>query len=177
MAGIFDGARTGQEIGAYSKLRGNTMDRNKRENGFTLIEVMMVVVILVILAAVATPKYAASGESARKNADIATAHEVKTALDRYQVENGIYPKPADMTATNGSISATKVIPAYISKLDTTTTQQRVAPTQSGFGVVELSETSLVTPSHVIMIYLSADGSAAEVRVYDENLVGILWSSI
>ena len=150
----------------------------KREEGFTLIEVMMVVVILAVLAAVATPKYASSADTARKNADIASAHEVKTALDRYQIENGLYLKLADVTETNGTISASKFIPAYISKLDSTITQQRVNETQRGFGIGELSVVGLSSsPTHVIMIYLTANGSGAEVRAYDETLTSVLWSSV
>lgn len=154
------------------------MNAVKREQGFTLVEVMMVVVILVVLAAVATPKYTASGNSARQNVDIATAHEVMTALDRYQVETGLYPKMSEMTAAAGAITASKFIPAYISKLDSNTTQQRAEESKRGFGIAELSPTGLASPpTNLIMLYITTNGSGAEVRVYDENLTTVLWSSL
>lgn len=147
--------------------------RKYADEGFTLVEVMAVMIILAVLAAVAIPRLSSSTELARKNADIATAHQVKTALDRYQVENGAYPTSAEMTASEGVVSDTDFIPKYISKLSTSTTQQKVADGKKGFGVEDLSVTG--DPTNLIMIYLTDDGSAAEVRAYDSKSQ-VLWSS-
>lgn len=151
-----------------------------KEEGFTLIEVLMVVVILSVLAAIAIPKLSSSSVMARKNADIATAHQVKAALDRYQAENGIYLKESEISATDGTVSASKFIPKYVAKLDSTTTQQKTEDTQKGFGVVATLGTDglipATTPTHLIMIYLSNDGSGAEVRAYDGTLTQPIWSS-
>lgn len=153
------------------------------DEGFTLVEVMAVMIILAVLAAVAIPRLSSSTEIARKNADIATAHQVKTALDRYQVENGAYPTSAELTASEGAVSDADFIPKYISKLDTFTTQQKVAEGNKGFGVNTLPTdtgggVSYPDPSNLIMIYVTDDGSAAEVRAYDSNLsqAHVLWSS-
>lgn len=153
----------------------------RRQGGFTLVEVLMVVVILSIMAAIAIPKVSSSSDTARKNADIATAHQVKAALDRYQAENGVYPKSTtELTATDGIITASNFIPKYIGKLDTKTTQQRTADANKGFGVTTLDNDGLIpastTPTHLVMIYLSSDGSGAEVRAYDSTLTTSLWSS-
>lgn len=165
------------------------MHNSKNESGFTLIEVLTVVIIIGILAAVAIPKFASSSVNARRKADIATAHQVKAALDRYQLENGAYPKNTELTVTEGAVTNSKLIPKYISKLDKGTTQQIVVGGGSkGFGVdllevdeidptqfrIPESETGDVT--NTIMIYLSSEGLAAEVRVYDEKLEEVLWSS-
>jgi general secretion pathway protein G len=153
-----------------------------KQKGFTLVEVLMVVVIIAVMAAIAIPKISSSSETARKNADIATAHQVKAALDRYQAENGIYPKMADteFSATAGTVTASNFIPKYISKLDTTTTQQRTEDAQKGFGVEALGSDGLIpstsTPTNIIMVYLSSEGSGAEVRAYDSTLENVLWTS-
>lgn len=160
------------------------MNNIKRENGFTLIEVLAVIIIIGILGTVAIPKLMASTTSARQKADIATAHQVKGALDRYQLETGAYPKTGELTInTEGVVVCTKLIPKYISKLDATTTQQAVPATgNKGFGTVELVGTdnySIPNPALVtntIMIYLSSDGLAAEVRAYNEGLANVLWTS-
>ena len=151
------------------------------ERGFTLLEVMMVIVILAVLTAIATQKFASSAEMARRNADIATGHQLKTALDRYQVENGVYPKTAEVTVTAGVVTATNFIPKYLSKLDNTTTQQKaIDPTKMGFGLAVLPVVNGVysdTPTNLVMIYLNTAGSGAEVRVFNEKLeTTALWSS-
>jgi general secretion pathway protein G len=156
--------------------------KGKSQSGFTLVEVLMVVVILAIISSIAIPKVSASSDTARRNADIATAHQVKTALDRYQAENGVYPKTTEVTASDaanpGTITATALIPKYIGKLDSNTTQQQAATGKKGFGVATLGTNGVIpdTKTNLIMIYLTTDGSAAEVRAYDANLTGIVWTS-
>ncbi|NLO98401.1 MAG: prepilin-type N-terminal cleavage/methylation domain-containing protein [Peptococcaceae bacterium] len=151
-----------------------------RQKGFTLLEVMLVVVILSVLAAIAIPRLAGSSDKAREKADIITAREVKAALDRYEIENGSYPTKNDFTAKNGKITAENFIPAYISSLDASVTQQAVPEENQGFGVQTLPSEGeeYSSPTNLIMIYLTEDGSAAEVRVYDKNLNkdSWLWSS-
>lgn len=63
----------------------------KKARGFTLIEVMVVVVILGILAAMIVPKIMSRPEQARKvkvKQDIAS---IQSALDLYKLDNGFYP--------------------------------------------------------------------------------------
>ena len=64
-----------------------------RRRAFTLVELMLVVTIIGILAALVIPKIAGRGEQARETAAYADIHGgIKTALDGYEVDNGIYPK-------------------------------------------------------------------------------------
>lgn len=152
---------------------------NLRNHGFTLVEVMAVVVILAVLAAVAIPKLTSAAETARVNADIATGHEVKMALDRYQVENGVYPTIDEMNdaVNNGAIENANFVPKYISKLDKSTTQQRAADEDKGFGVKQIPASwPDTTPSNLIVIYLTPDGSGAEVCTYNSDLSQVLWTS-
>jgi len=158
------------------------MNYIKRENGFTLIEVLAVIIIIGVLGAIVIPKLASSTANARRKADVATAHEVKTALDRYQLETGAYPKNADLTVSDGTVECPKLIPIYISKLDKSTTQQIVPEGNKGFGVAKIAADATdptIIPdnkTNTIMIYLFGDGLAAEVRAYDEGLANVLWTS-
>jgi len=152
--------------------------RRSRERGFTLLEIMLVVVILSILAAIAVPRLAATSDSAREKADITTGREVKSALDRYQIENGSYPRLNELRAVNGEVKGTQFIPGYIKRLDATVTQQNASQDKKGFGITESVEgNNYSEPPNLIMIYLSTDGSAAEVEVYNKSLTTVLWSSI
>ncbi|NET35379.1 MAG: prepilin-type N-terminal cleavage/methylation domain-containing protein [Cyanothece sp. SIO1E1] len=62
-----------------------------KQTGFTLIELIVVILILGILAAIATPVYFKVIEQARY-AEIATIlGSVKTGVKTWQLENGTYP--------------------------------------------------------------------------------------
>src|SRR5579862_3268956 len=62
-----------------------------RLSGFTLIEVMVVVVILGILAAIIVPKIMSRPEQARIVKVKQDITAIQSALDLYKLDNGIYP--------------------------------------------------------------------------------------
>ncbi len=65
----------------------------RHPSAFTLVELMLVVTIIGILAALVIPKIAGRGEEARIKAAYADVHGgIKTALDTYEVDNGFYPR-------------------------------------------------------------------------------------
>ena len=63
----------------------------KKSAGFTLIEVMVVVVILGILAAIIVPKIMSRPEQARIVKVKQDILAIQSALDLYKLDNGIYP--------------------------------------------------------------------------------------
>jgi len=63
-----------------------------RRSAFTLIELLLVLVILGILAAIVVPKFAGRTEDARKTAATTQISSFGTALDAFEVDNGYYPK-------------------------------------------------------------------------------------
>ena len=82
----------------------------KQRQGFTLIEILLVVIIIGILVSLAAPRLAGRSEEARKqaaNADINGG--IALALDLYELDNGAYPskvedlnsKPSDAAAWKG----------------------------------------------------------------------------
>ena len=62
-----------------------------RQRGFTLIEIMVVIVILGILAAVVVPKIMSRPEEARINKAKQDIRAINTALDLYKLDNYSYP--------------------------------------------------------------------------------------
>lgn len=68
------------------------MDLYKRDQrGFTLIEIMVVVVILGILAAIVVPRLLDEPEKARRTAAATQIRSIEEALGIFKLENGFYP--------------------------------------------------------------------------------------
>ena len=61
----------------------------KNKNGFTLIEMVIVITIIGILSSIAVTKYSAVQENAKKNADYATAANLATAAMLSKIVDGI----------------------------------------------------------------------------------------
>jgi len=75
--------------------------------GFTLIELMMVIVILGILAVVAIPKYYDLTTQANTAAEKGVVGGVRSGIGTYYAQNKAYPATLD-SATNAACSATNV---------------------------------------------------------------------
>src|SRR5262245_32560328 len=74
------------------KLIYQTGCRNNLTRAFTLIELLLVLVILGILAAIVVPKFSGRTEQARVTAAKTQISSFATALDAFEVDNGFYPK-------------------------------------------------------------------------------------
>ena len=81
----------------------------RTQKGFTLIELMIVVVIIGILAAIAIPNFIAMQNRAKEGSTKANMHTLQLAAEDYGVRNdGVYA--ADMTSS-GSPTVASSLPA------------------------------------------------------------------
>jgi general secretion pathway protein G len=64
---------------------------NKKQNGFTLLELLVVLVIIGLLAAFVGPKYFAQIGKSQQQVARAQINAFEKALDQYRIDTGHYP--------------------------------------------------------------------------------------
>lgn len=81
-----------------------TQQTRKRNRGFTLVEILIVVVILGILAAIVIPQFTNASESAKGSSLVTQLQTIRSQLELYQVQhNGNYPSLDDLNDTTNSV--------------------------------------------------------------------------
>jgi general secretion pathway protein G len=76
-----------------TQIRNPKPEIRNRRRAFTLVEMLLVVTIIGILAALVIPRIAGTSDRARKTAAAADINGgIKSALGAYEVDNGFYPK-------------------------------------------------------------------------------------
>jgi len=65
--------------------------KQRKNNGVTLVELMIVAVILGVLAAIAIPRMSQSGTKAKVTACKANMALLNSAIERYYLTNGVFP--------------------------------------------------------------------------------------
>ena len=77
----------------------------KDKRGFTLIEILVVIMIIGILASIIAPRFVGRTEDAKVTAAKADISAIELAIDAYEADNGFYP------ATEQGLDALIVVPA------------------------------------------------------------------
>jgi general secretion pathway protein G len=63
-------------------------------NAFTLVEMLLVLVILAVLAAIVIPKFSGRSQQAKETAAKSQISSIELALDAFEVDTGFYPAGA-----------------------------------------------------------------------------------
>src|ERR1700687_3400089 len=96
--------------------------RRYNQDGFTLIEIMVVILILGLLATIVVQSLRGAADQAKRPRTKADLAEIKTALDRYYLDNGYYPTTDQglnalvSPPTNGRMPANYENGGYIERL-------------------------------------------------------------
>ncbi len=78
--------------------------RNAIQQGFTLVELLIVVIILALLAAIVVPQFASSTDDAKLASLDTTLGNVRSAIDLYYQQHGEYP--GELTAVDAACTGT-----------------------------------------------------------------------
>jgi general secretion pathway protein G len=72
-------------------MRTNEELRKRMSSAFTLVEMLLVMTIIGILAAVVVAKFGSAGKDARIKATRASIQGISTAVETYEIDCGVYP--------------------------------------------------------------------------------------
>lgn len=84
--------------------------------GFTLVELLIVIAIIVVLMAIILPVYNGAREKARQSRCMANLHNIAMAIRMYRMDEGAYPGPYD--PVSGQWGLNSLYPAYITSRQT-----------------------------------------------------------
>jgi type IV pilus assembly protein PilA len=82
----------------------------KKQQGFTLIELMIVVAVIGVLSAIAIPQYQKYVAKAEVASVLSTMTGIKTNLEAFIVENGRFPDNSTVGETPKDLGAPDVMP-------------------------------------------------------------------
>ena len=92
--------------------------------GFTLVEIMIVVAIIALLAAIAIPNLLRARVNANQTAAAATVKTINTAAQSFSGSNSARGYPASLAELTGTAATAPAGPAYIDPTVDTTTNGR-----------------------------------------------------
>lgn len=83
---------------------------SKRNKGFTLIELIIVMAVIAILASIAIPRYLASVKSAKEAVLKEDLHVMRDAIDSYTMDKGKAPQSLDDLVQSGYLKSVPTDP-------------------------------------------------------------------
>lgn len=110
-----------------------------KKKGFTLIELMVVITIIGLLAAIAIPRFAGVTDSAKIANVQGNLSSLRTSIEMYNVKNGMYPKLVGATNLEDVKDTTAATATPFSELY----GKSVMPTTPGYGSPEIKEVNTV----------------------------------
>jgi len=79
----------------------NTLALRPTRRGFTLVELLVVIIVIAVLAAIAIPKFASSSQRSKESSLRANLKVVRNAVEMFKNDTGLFPAAlTDLTATS-----------------------------------------------------------------------------
>jgi general secretion pathway protein G len=111
------------------------------EQGFTLLELMIVISIIIILAAVALPQYQRTIMHARETVLRDDLYKIRSLIDQYSADKGKLPQSLDDLVTAGYMRQVPVDPITENKEWTIVTGDDPYSSEGGSGITDVHSAS------------------------------------
>ena len=82
-----------------------TVVRRTRKGGFTLVEILIVVIILGILAAIVIPQFTSASQDARKNSLVSQLQTIRSQIELYKLQH-LDKLPPGLNTAGATVAAT-----------------------------------------------------------------------
>ncbi len=110
-----------------------SFEKKQAQQGFTLVELLIVVIILAILAAIIVPQFTAATDDAEQSAYDTNIANIRSAIELYRQQHGDYPGAVTSTGGGCPAGSTNVAgavgePAFLAQLQNYTNAAGVACT-------------------------------------------------
>lgn len=84
----------------------------KNQEGFTLVELVVVIAILGILAGIAIPRFMSATETARGAKTVADLRTLESAAVMYYAKTGVVPTKTDLEKGNAKLGTTALVASW-----------------------------------------------------------------
>jgi type IV pilus assembly protein PilA len=135
----------------------------KLQQGFTLIELMIVVAIIGILAAIAIPAYQDYTIRAQVSEGLSLADGAKTAMTEYYTNHGTWPAN---NAAAGLANATSIQGNYVASVDVGATGGRITITYGN-----KANANLISSGKVLVLSATPNGGSVQFRCAPNGVDG------
>ena len=118
------------------------MKRKRKTNGFTLIELMIVIMVILILISMAAIRYDRSVQRARETALKTDLQTMRTAIDNYTLDKLAAPQSLEQLDSEGYLRGVPVDPMTRTKDWTPIFGDTIlSPQQNGSGLTDVKSSS------------------------------------
>jgi general secretion pathway protein G len=127
--------------------------RRHAAKGFTLIEILIVVIIIAILAAIAIPQFANSSRDAQESALDANLNTIRSAIELYRVQHSnVYP---GVNVSSGGAEACTTASGVLGTGNTTNSEQAFRDQLTGFSNQQGQTCTVAATGFIFGPYLRA----------------------